>query len=115
MTSLIANSRDLRACLLAAGATLLTVTLAQTPVHSSSLGHESSAAKPSDEQAMRGLINAGQAQTEGRELLGEAEADAAARLSFAPEYQRLVWRVEGVSSSVLLDAVTGEALEFVFD
>ncbi len=102
------NLRDLRASFLAAAATLVTLLLN---------GPEPQLEQPTstldEHHAMQGLLNAEQAQTEGAWLLDEPGASA--RLSFAPQYDRLVWRVEGGDADVLLDAQTGEALEFTFD
>jgi hypothetical protein len=36
-------------------------------------------------------------------------------ISFAPEYEHFVWRVEADKRTVLLDVATGEALEFEFE
>jgi hypothetical protein len=117
MTSPRPNHHDLRACLLATAATLITLLLGQSAdygaEHSPEHSPECSQTKPGDEQAMRGLINPAQAQREGAGLLGASSA--AVRLSFASEHRRLVWRVDGEQASVLLDAQTGEALEFAFD
>lgn len=121
MTSPRPNHHDLRACLLATAATLMTLLLGQSadygaehsPEYSAEYSAECSQTKPGDEQAMRGLINPAQAQREGAGLLGASSA--AVRLSFASEHRRLVWRVDGEQASVLLDAQTGEALEFAFD
>ncbi|HLT35666.1 MAG TPA: PepSY domain-containing protein [Enhygromyxa sp.] len=99
------NRRDLRATLFAAAMTLVTVLLNPDP------GLEQPAA-PGDDESMRGLIDAEQARAEGAWLIDDP--DARARLSFAPQYDRLVWRVDGSHADVLLDAQTGEILEFSF-
>lgn len=67
---------------------------------------------PASEAALEGLIDASTAETTGAWWLDEAKPSA--KLSFAPEYDRLVWRVTGHEHSVLLDAATGEALGFEF-
>lgn len=59
------------------------------------------------------LIDARAAQASGAWWLDEPNPTA--RISFAPEYERLVWRVGTDEHSVLLDATTGEALAFEFE
>lgn len=104
------NRRDLHATLIAATATLLTILLNGPfpPIAAPRPGLDNS-------PAMRGLIPASEARAEGAWLLGEREEAPEVRLSFAPQYERLVWRVDGESADVLLDAATGEALEFEFE
>ena len=66
-----------------------------------------------DDPALDGLIDAQTASETGGWLLDEHAVRT--RLSFAPEYHRLVWRVDGDGESVILDATTGETLGFEFD
>lgn len=63
--------------------------------------------------ALDGLVAASTARNAGAELLGDPTATA--RLGFAPEHDRLVWRVGTRDREVLIDAATGEALAFEFD
>lgn len=63
--------------------------------------------------ALEGLLAASTARGVGSHLLGDPNASA--RLSFAPQHDRLVWRVGTDDREVLLDAVTGEALAFTFE
>jgi hypothetical protein len=63
--------------------------------------------------ALEGLLSASTAREAGTSLLGDPTASA--RLSFAPEHDRLVWRVGTDDREVLLDAETGEALGFEFE
>lgn len=66
-----------------------------------------------DDSALDGLLDAQAAQTAGGWWLDDPSATA--RLGFAPEHDRLVWRVGTNEHGVLLDAVTGEALAFEFE
>jgi hypothetical protein len=101
-------SRDLRATFIAATATLVSVLL-----NGPGPEFEATAARAGDDRSLQGLIDAGRAQAEGAWLLDDP--DAQAKLSFAPQYERLVWRVDGADADVLIDAETGETLEFSFD
>jgi predicted NUDIX family NTP pyrophosphohydrolase len=65
------------------------------------------------ESALEGLIDAKTARSTGAWWLDAPETSA--KLSFAPEHDRLVWRVTTAERSVLLDAETGEALAFEFE
>ena len=97
--------RDLRATLVASTLTLVTLLLN---------GPSPALEQPNgDEDSMRGLIDAERARAEGAWLIDDP--DARAQLSFAPQYERLVWRVDGSDAEVLIDAETGETLEFSFE
>jgi hypothetical protein len=98
--------RDLQASVIAATATLVTILL-NGPTPSAP---EPQALRPA---AIEALIGVEQAEAEAEWLL--EQPDATGRLSFAPEYERLVWRVDTGDAGVILDAKTGEPLEFQFD
>jgi hypothetical protein len=66
-----------------------------------------------DDSSLDGLLDAEAAQTAGAWWLDDPTVTA--RLGFAPEHDRLVWRVGTGEQQVLLDAVTGEALSFEFE
>jgi hypothetical protein len=70
-------------------------------------------AERAESTALDGLLAASTARETGMHLLGEATTSA--RLSYAPEHDRLVWRVGTDGREVLLDAETGEPLEFEFE
>jgi hypothetical protein len=74
---------------------------------------EAPVAEVAESSALDGLLAASTARETGTHLLGDATASA--RLSFAPEHDRLVWRVGTEDREVLLDAETGEALGFEFE
>lgn len=73
---------------------------------------ESAGAAAGDAEALSGLLDAEEAVEAGSWWLDEPHAEA--ELSFAPEHDRLVWRVRGCGSAVLLDATTGDALGFEY-
>lgn len=75
--------------------------------------HEAPVAESTESSALDGLLTASTARETGTNLLGDATATA--RLSFAPEHDRLVWRVGTDAREVLLDAETGEPLAFEFE
>lgn len=114
MTSRTPSRRDLSAFALAAIGTLATSFL-NGPFESGPI--ESNTATPDIEvmhsdPALDGLLDPKTAQSEGAWWIGEPAANA--RLSYAPEHDRLVWRVSGATRGVLLDAATGEALAFEY-
>ena len=101
--------RDSTALAFAAMATfVLSFVDAPVALNSQTAGDESAA-----ETALEPLIDAGEARAAGAWWLDEQQP--AVKLSFAPEYERLVWVVEGGEQRVLLDAKTGEALAFEFE
>lgn len=109
MTTRAPSRRDLSAFAFAACATLVTVFL-QGPIQAPS---EHAPAAGQADPALAGLLDADAAQAEGQWWLGQAELST--RLSFAPEHDRLVWRVQSSDGGVLLDAATGDALAFEFE
>lgn len=110
MSAIRFHSADLVAVAIAALGTLalghlhLTATTTDAELRSSEL--------PTSEAALEGLIEAESAAREGAWLLDEP--DTTVELSYAAQHDRLVWRVSGGQRSVLLDARTGDALEFEF-
>ena len=106
MTSRRLSIRDIQASVIAATATLVTILLnggAPAPV-----------VTPEPEPAaLDALVSLESAEAEAAWLLDQPEA--AGRLSFAPDYDRLVWQVDTAEGDVIVDAKTGEALEFRFD
>jgi hypothetical protein len=62
--------------------------------------------------ALDGVLDARTAQIEGSWWLEDPAATA--RLGFSPDHG-LVWRVEADAHEVVLDATTGEPVEFIFD
>ena len=108
MTSRRLSIRDIQASVIAATATLVTILLnGSTPIPTPSAVAEPRPA------ALDSLISAESAEAEAAWLLDQP--DAAGRLSFAPDYDRLVWQVDTAEGDVIVDAKTGEALEFRFD
>jgi hypothetical protein len=112
------GSRDSKALVLAALVSLGLTFLGdretaepEAPVAETSGSSVSSGSSGSS--GLDGLLAASTARETGTHLLGDPTASA--RLSFAPEHDRLVWRVGTDDREVLLDAETGEALAFEFE
>lgn len=108
MTHPFPTRRDLSSLALATLGTLFTVLGSPSP----QLEQPSAALSASEDPALDAYLDVDHAKREGAWFLDDAEVEA--RLSFAPEHDRLVWRVSASDRSVLLDAVTGEALEFTW-
>jgi hypothetical protein len=109
MTTRLPGRRDLTALAFAACATLVTVFI-NGPIQTTT--EHTRQAGPAD-PALAGLLDANAARAEAQWWLEQDELST--KLSFAPEHDRLVWRVRGNDRSVLLDAATGEALAFEFE
>lgn len=101
------NSRDITSMLFASAATLLLSLFSPLP----SL-QPAEAATERAPRAIDNLLDADWAAQEGAWWLESEGVEV--ELSFAPKHERLVWRVSGDETSVLLDAKTGEALSFEY-
>lgn len=101
------NRRDMVSFAFAALGTLFT-----TPSTTSPQLTQDAPVAASEDPALDGFIDIEHAKQEGAWFLDDSGVDA--RMSFAPQHERLVWRVSSAERSVLIDAETGEALEFEF-
>ena len=101
------NRRDMASFAFAAIGTLFTTLSGPSPELT-----QDPPIRASEDPALDDFIDIEQAKAEGAWWLDETEVDA--RLSFAPQHDRLVWRVGTPQQRVLLDAQTGEALEFEY-
>ena len=101
------NRRDLASFAFAAIGTLFTTLSGPSPQLV-----EDAPVTASEDPALDDFIDIEHAKREGSWWLDENEVDAS--LSFAPQHDRLVWRVGTNQHRVLLDAQTGEALEFEY-
>ena len=112
------STRDVLAVVLASAGALVTAwfnpTVFEQDFGSATVQSTQRAEPAGDADALRGLLDADQAVEAGAWWL-DADPAARARLSFAPEHQRLVWQVSGEHEAVTLDAHTGEALGFDFE
>lgn len=103
--------RDIQAALIAAFGAISTLTLNPQFLTST----ESSHAVIQASEVVGDLLDVEEARAEGAWWVDGDAASNSAQLSVDPSSDRLVWRVEGPEDTVLLDARTGEAVEFIFD